>query len=166
MYLRYPFNRLECVVEKPQFIKMPDSLTVHDYAEVLTKVRASGVPKPEIKWTKNGEPLDLKNKDSSKPLITIESSNDTHISSDLLFKHFAIDDSAEYAAIAYNISGETVAPFKLSLEKTPPSFDKKLERLVEVGEEEALHLTCHLIGSPIPIVHWYKNGEPLPASDQ
>lgn len=108
----------------------------------------------------------MTNKDSSKPLITIESANDTHISSELLIKHFSADDSAEYAAIAYNISGETVAPFKLTLQNSPPSFEKKLERLVEVAEEEKLALTCSVVGSPIPQVHWFKNGEPLQPSEQ
>lgn len=110
--------------------------------------------------------MDLENKDAKKPLITIESSNDTHISSDLLLKHFGAADAGEYAAIAYNISGENVARFKLSMQNTPPSFAKKLERLVEVPEGEKLQLACTLIGSPIPTVYWAKNGEKLEPSAQ
>lgn len=132
----------------------------------MVKVRATGVPKPEIKWTKNGEPMDMKNTDVQKALITMESTNDTHVTSELLIKHFSADHSAEYAAIAYNISGETVAPFKLTLQNNPPVFEKKLERQVEVAEEEKMTLACAVVGSPIPKVHWFKNGEPLEASDQ
>lgn len=153
-------------MEKPQFVKLPEDQNSHDFAEVLTKVRATGVPKPEIRWTKNGQELDLTNKDASKALITVESTNDTHITSELLIKHFSAEHSADYAAIAYNISGETVAAFKLTLQNSPPSFEKKLDRQVEVAEEEKLTLMCSVDGSPIPKVHWFKNGEPLEASDQ
>lgn len=132
----------------------------------MTKVRATGVPKPEIKWTKNGELMDMKNRDATKALITVESTNDTHISSELLIKHFSADHSAEYAAIAYNISGETVAPFKLTLQNSAPTFEKKLERQVEVAEEDKLTLVCSVDGSPLPKVQWFKNGEPLEASEQ
>lgn len=145
---------------------MPEDQTAHDFAEIMTKVRATGVPKPEIKWTKNGKPLDMDNRDAKQPLITVESTNDTHITSEMLIKHFSADDSAEYAAIAYNISGETVAPFKLKLQNSPPSFEKKLDRQMEVPEEEKLTLTCSVVGSPIPKVTWFKNGEPLVASEQ
>lgn len=132
----------------------------------MTKVRATGVPKPDIKWTKNGEVMDMTNKDNTKALITVESTNDTHITSELLIKHFSAEHSADYAAIAYNISGETVAPFKLTLQNSPPAFEKKLERQVEVAEEEKLTLACSVVGSPIPQVHWFKNGEPLEDSEQ
>lgn len=145
---------------------MPEDQNSQDFAEVLTKVRATGVPKPEIKWTKNGEVLDIKNRDDTKALITVESSNDTHISSELLIKHFAAEHSADYAAIAYNISGETVAPFRLTLKNSAPAFEKKLERQVEVAEEEKLNLVCSVSGSPLPQVHWFKNGEPLTPSEQ
>lgn len=154
------------VVEKPQFVKRPEDQNSQDFAEVLVKVRATGVPKPEIKWTKNGEPMDMNNRDSSKALITVESSNDTHVTSELLVKHFSAEHSADYEAIAYNIAGETVAPFKLTLKNSAPAFEKKLERQVDVAEEEKLTLACSVSGSPLPEVAWFKNGEPLEPSDQ
>lgn len=153
-------------VEKPQFTKLPEDQTSHDFAEVLTKVRVTGVPKPDIRWTKNGETILSSNKDPSKPLITMESFSDTQISSELLIKHFCADDSAEYAAIAQNISGETVAPFKLKLQNSPPTFEKKLDRQMEVPEDGKLVLSCSVTGSPIPTVNWFKNGECLQPSEQ
>ena len=147
-------------------MKLPEDQNAQDFAEVLTKVRATGVPKPDIKWTKNGEPLDMTNKDSSKALITVESTNDTHVTSELLIKHFSQEHSADYAAIAYNISGETVAPFRLTLKNAAPVFEKKLERQVEVAEEEKLALSCSVSGSPLPKAHWFKNGEPIEDGEQ
>lgn len=147
-------------------MKLPDDQNAQDFAEVMTKVRATGVPKPEIKWTKNGQEIDMSNMDASKALITTESTNDTHVTSELLIKHFSAEHSADYVAIAYNIGGETLAPFKLTLKNSAPAFDKKLDRQVEVAEDDKLTLLCAASGSPLPKVHWFKNGEPLEESDQ
>lgn len=45
----------------------------------------------------------------------------------------------------------------------PPTFSKLLPRLEEVAETETLDLRCKIDGSPVPIVSWFKDGEPLSA---
>uniref|UniRef100_A0A1B0DPE4 Uncharacterized protein n=1 Tax=Phlebotomus papatasi TaxID=29031 RepID=A0A1B0DPE4_PHLPP len=155
------YVQLNLHVEKPTFIKIPEDQQVHDFAEVITKVRAQGVPKPEIKWLKDGEELNMNNRDSTRPRIHVESTSETQIASDMSIEHFNKDLAGEYCAIAYNVSGETEARFKLTMLNTPPSLFKNLERFVEVDEGEKLLLSAILSGSPIPQVQWFRDGERL-----
>ncbi|XP_055686187.1 obscurin isoform X7 [Lutzomyia longipalpis] len=159
------YAQLNLHVEKPTFIKLPEDQSVHDFAEVITKVRAQGVPKPEIKWLKDGEELNMNNRDSRRPRIHVETTSETQIASDMTIEHFSVDHAGEYTAIAYNVSGETEARFKLAMLNTPPSLFKNLERFVEVDEGEKLLLSAILSGSPIPQVQWYKDGERLEPSE-
>ncbi|XP_059609268.1 obscurin isoform X2 [Phlebotomus argentipes] len=159
------YVQLHLHVEKPTFIKLPEDQSVHDYAEVITKVRAQGVPKPEIKWLKDGEELNMNNRDSKRPRIHVETTSETQIASDMSIEHFNTDHAGEYTAIAYNVTGETEARFKLSMLNTPPSLFKNLERFVEVDEGEKLLLSAILAGSPIPQVQWFKDGDKLEPSE-
>ncbi|GAB0092620.1 Obscurin [Sergentomyia squamirostris] len=152
-------------VEKPTFIKMPEDQNVHDFAEVITKVRAQGVPKPEIKWLKDGKELNMNNRDAERPRIHVETTSETQIASDMSIEHFSSELAGEYSAIAYNVVGETEARFKLSMLNTPPCLFKNLERLLEVDEGEKLQLCAILSGSPIPQVKWFKDGEKLEPSE-
>lgn len=160
------YVQLNLHVEKPTFIKIPEDQQVHDFAEVITKVRAQGVPKPEIKWLKDGEELNMNNRDSTRPRIHVESTSETQIASDMSIEHFNKDLAGEYCAIAYNVSGETEARFKLTMLNTPPSLFKNLERFVEVDEGEKLLLSAILSGSPIPQVQWFRDGDKLQPSEQ
>lgn len=68
--------------------------------------------------------------------------------------------------MATNIAGETTCKFKLALLQTPPSFIKKLDRAVEVGQGEKLALKCVIEGSPLPKVTWFKDGQEIEPSDR
>lgn len=78
--------KLLCHTEKPHFIKYPQDLTVHDYAEYETKVRAEGVPKPTLQWLKDGKPFN-----ADQPGVKIDIGNgstDVQVTSDLSIEHF------------------------------------------------------------------------------
>lgn len=54
----------------------------------------------------------------------------------------------------------------LHMLQLPPSFTKKLEKVVEVSQDEPLELKCSVDGSPVPIATWYKDGEEVKPSKQ
>lgn len=65
---------------------MPQDLTIHDYAEYETKVRAEGIPKPALHWIKDGKQLNL-----DEPGLKVEfaSASEIQVSSDLSIEHFS-----------------------------------------------------------------------------
>lgn len=46
-------------VEEPEFTKVLENVTVREYAALDLKVRAQGVPKPEIQWFVNFDNVNL-----------------------------------------------------------------------------------------------------------
>lgn len=64
---------------------MPQDLTIHDYAEYETKVRAEGIPKPTLHWIKDGKPLNL---DLPGSKVEFSSASDVQVTSDLSIEHF------------------------------------------------------------------------------
>lgn len=178
--------KLNCHTEKPHFIKFPQDLTIHDYAEYETKVRAEGIPTPTLHWLKDGKPL---NTDLSGLKVDFASgATDAQVTTDLSIKHFGKEHQGnvsylilplsytartmyfffitQYAVVATNIAGETSAKFKLALAQLSPTFVKKLDKAAEVNQGDKLELKCVVDGSPLPKVAWYKDGQEIEANDR
>lgn len=81
-------NSLIQIAEKPHFIKMPQDLTIHDYAEFETKARAEGIPKPTLHWLKDGKQLKL---DDTNFKVDFGSASDVQVTSDFAIAHFGKD---------------------------------------------------------------------------
>lgn len=58
---------------------------------------------------------------------------------------------------------ETVA--NISMAQTLPAFSKKLERSLDVAEDDVLELKAKITGSPLPEVAWFKDGKPVSPND-
>lgn len=86
------------LVEKPEFVKLPEDQTIHDYADVGVKIRAIGVPTPTLNWLKDGYPIDVNEIDekTNAPRVFIETSgikaSETQNTSDLIIPHFGTKD--------------------------------------------------------------------------
>lgn len=65
---------------------MPQDATIHDYAEYETKVRAEGIPKPELHWIKDGKQLKL---DEDDIKVVFASASEVQVTSDLTIEHFS-----------------------------------------------------------------------------
>lgn len=59
------------------------------------------------------------------------------------------------------MAGDSEHEFSITLKAEKPSIRKMFDRFAEIVEGEKLELSCILDGSPIPQVHWYKDGEKL-----
>lgn len=159
---------LHIVAEKPKFTKEPDSLTVHDWADVYNKVVVQGVPRPAIQWLHNGTPLDTQeiDEESQEPKIKIVTSGDTEVTSELFITHFGPELQGEYSCLATSIGGETEAKFNIQVKNEQPVFGKGLERSLDLEEDDRLELRCIVDGSPLPKMTWYKDSNEIKADDQ
>lgn len=89
------------LAEKPHFTKMPQDMTIHDFEEFETKVRAEGIPKPTLHWIKDGKQF---KSDEAGTNITFTSASETQVASDFSIEHFSAKDAGTVSnlIIIYN----------------------------------------------------------------
>ncbi|XP_063239264.1 obscurin-like [Bacillus rossius redtenbacheri] len=152
--------RLTVHSEMPSLVKKLENQVVKAYDDAEFMVRSNGVPRPQIKWFKDGRELRTGDR------ITIEAGSEVLESSHLLIKHFQESDEGKYTVETSNIVGKAESSAKLTLAQIPPSFGRAFDRVVDLEEGDALDLKMKLDGSPVPTVKWCKDGVELQASDR
>ncbi|XP_021942907.1 obscurin isoform X3 [Zootermopsis nevadensis] len=145
--------------EVPTFVKNLEDQTVKDYDDAEFRVRVNGVPKPLIKWFKDGKEL------KSEDRLTIETVSEVLVSSCIAIKHFSESDVGKYSVTASNLVGQAETTANLIMAQIPPSFGRPIDRAIEVDEGDILEIKTKVDGSPVPKVKWFKDGEELSASD-
>ncbi|XP_036331556.1 neogenin isoform X2 [Rhagoletis pomonella] len=132
----------------PSFLVGPSPKTVKEGDSVTLDCVANGVPKPQIKWLRNGEELDLNDLDSQFSIIgtgslQISSAEDT--------------DSGNYQCRASNKVDSLDAQATVQV-LVPPKFIKSPKDKA-AHEKEELELECAIRGKPKPLIQWLKNGD-------
>ncbi|KAI5708872.1 hypothetical protein M8J76_005116 [Diaphorina citri] len=148
--------------QMPAFIKRLDEQTVREYAPLEAKVRADGIPKPVLKWLKNGDIINEEDDDR----IRIETTKEGVVTSTLYISHFAPEHVAKYTVIAANLVGEVECFARFRMADHPPMFTRPLNRSLEVQEGHPIELRAQLEASPLAQLRWTKNGEKLLPSDR
>ncbi|XP_038208123.1 obscurin isoform X6 [Zerene cesonia] len=151
--------KLTVHTNEPVFTKPLQKQTVKDYDDLTLAVRCDGVPKPQVKWYREGTEL----ANDERRTITTEVGG--QVDSELEIKHFSAADAGKYKVVAMNLSGEATTEAMVSLAQLAPGFVHKLDRQREVDEGEPLELKAKVDGSPIPTATWYKDGVKLPANE-
>ncbi|CAH1967610.1 unnamed protein product [Acanthoscelides obtectus] len=151
--------KLRTITERPRFITGLNDEQVEQYGEVSLKVRADGLPKPEIRWYCNDKPVEENDQ------CTIKTAGEAQVTSELTIKNFDLANSGAYKAVAINVVGEAETTCEACMLQTPPSFGKKLERNEDFNEGEKMELKAKIHGSPKPKVAWFKDGEPILPDD-
>ncbi|KAI5693209.1 hypothetical protein M8J75_011082 [Diaphorina citri] len=154
--------RLKVHRQMPAFIKRLDEQTVREYAPLEAKVRADGIPKPVLKWLKNGDIINEEDDDR----IRIETTKEGVVTSTLYISHFAPEHVAKYTVIAANLVGEVECFARFRMADHPPMFTRPLNRSLEVQEGHPIELRAQLEASPLAQLRWTKNGEKLLPSDR
>lgn len=72
----------------------------------------------------------------------------------------------QYSVVAKNEIGSTEVKFNLALLELAPKFDSKFDNAKEVSQGEDLILQCKVIGSPLPLIRWTKDGEELKPTEK
>ncbi|KAL9919893.1 neogenin protein frazzled isoform 5-T13 [Glossina fuscipes fuscipes] len=138
----------------PSFLVGPSPQTVKEGDVVTLDCVANGIPKPQIKWLRNGEELDLNDLDSRFSIIGTGS---LQISS-------AEDiDSGNYQCRASNTVDSLDAQATVQVQ-VPPKFIQS-PRDKSAYEKEELELECAIRGKPKPIIRWLKNGDAITPND-
>ncbi|XP_064420214.1 hemicentin-2 [Latimeria chalumnae] len=117
---------------------------------VILSCEASGVPRPSIRWIKDG--------------IQIESSMEWRLSSggrQLQINRLQLSHSGTYTCVVINSEGEARKHYILSVQVPPAIIDSDVPAEHGVLENEEMSLECVVTGTPRPAVRWLKDGRPL-----
>ncbi|XP_013100735.1 neogenin isoform X4 [Stomoxys calcitrans] len=138
----------------PSFLVGPSPQTVKEGDVVTLDCVANGVPKPQIKWLRNGEELDLNDLDSRFSIIGTGS---LQISS-------AEDiDSGNYQCRASNTVDSLDAQATVQVQVPPKFIQSPKDKMAY--EKEELELECAIRGKPKPVIKWLKNGDFITPND-
>ncbi|XP_012273370.1 obscurin isoform X3 [Orussus abietinus] len=150
---------LHVYTEAPAFAKGLENELVNDQEDVELKVRVTGVPKPRIKWLKNGTGI------IESDRYIVETTYEGQVVSTLTIKQFCEEDISRISCDAMNPVGRDTTSGRIDMARSHPSFGRPLPRSAEVDEGEPLELKAKLNGSPIPTAKWFRDGEEIQPDD-
>ncbi|XP_026178915.1 hemicentin-1 [Mastacembelus armatus] len=112
---------------------------------------AKGLPKPVIRWLRNGQELT-----GNEPGVSILEDGTL-----LILASVSPLDNGEYVCTAVNDAGSTERKYQLKV-NVPPTFpDSETPGNVSVVLNQPITLVCDVTGSPTPVITWYKDGTPV-----
>ncbi|XP_008936946.1 PREDICTED: hemicentin-1-like, partial [Merops nubicus] len=107
---------------------------------------AKGVPKPVIKWLRNGRELT-----GSEPGISILDEGTL-----LLIASVTPLDNGEYVCVATNEAGSTERKYNLKVNVPPEIRDQEKVTNTSGVVHHPVSLFCEVSGNPFPVISWYK----------
>ncbi|MBN3312119.1 HMCN1 protein, partial [Atractosteus spatula] len=143
-------------------VLVPPSIRGSDEASPLTVIEgslitlvceSSGIPPPNLTWTKNGEALNVDPRSrvrvlSGGRLLQISSVNKS--------------DTASYSCLASSVAGKAMKEYTVQVYVRPTiSNSGKIPREVTVTRGTDVTLQCEAEGVPRPALTWLKDGHPL-----
>ncbi|XP_053328822.1 hemicentin-2 [Spea bombifrons] len=131
-------------------------LTAREGSEVELDCRASGVPRPQVEWTKGGQPL---------------SPGDSHIEileegQLLRVNKTRLSDHGRYQCLAFNHAGQQVKDFNLKVHTPPMIWSSNETTEVTSLLHGSVELKCEARGSPAPGITWFKDKRPIVSSSR
>ncbi|TRZ22552.1 hypothetical protein HGM15179_004536 [Zosterops borbonicus] len=143
------------VLVPPTIAPGQTNITVTVNVQTTLPCEATGIPRPEITWKKNGH------------LLTVDQNQNTYrllSSGSLVIISPTVDDTAVYECSVSNAAGEDQRAIDLTVQVPPSIADEATELLVT--KLSPVVISCTASGVPIPSVHWTKNGiKLLPRGD-
>ncbi|XP_017343673.1 neurofascin isoform X1 [Ictalurus punctatus] len=136
------------VKSTPFWVEKPQSLILSrdDGGQIVC--HADGIPKPQIRWLVNGEPIEDAPKSPSRQV-----SGDT-----LIFRAVVPDSTAVFQCNASNDYGYILANAFLAVMDMKPRLLGIRDDLIKVIEGTRTLLHCPYFGSPKPDLRWSKGG--------
>ncbi|MED6295213.1 hypothetical protein CHARACLAT_029366, partial [Characodon lateralis] len=116
---------------------------------------AKGLPKPVIRWLRNGQELM-----GNEPGVSILDDGTL-----LILAAVSPLDDGEYVCTAANDAGSTEKKYQLKVNVPPDFRDGVISGNVSVIVNKPISLVCDVTGSPKPIITWFKDGSPVVASN-
>ncbi|XP_053213912.1 obscurin-like isoform X4 [Panonychus citri] len=145
-------RRLSRSLSKPSFDEGLKPTTLKAGEPTTLSVAVSGEPSPEVKWLKDGHPIepDDRHHFTDKPPNT----------KCLTIDDVKPEDAGNYSVVAGNDLGEdkTSAPIKVN---QSPRFVKPLDGNIEAVDGFPIKLEVKTEGEPKPELTWFKDGETI-----
>uniref|UniRef100_A0A4W6D352 Hemicentin-1 n=1 Tax=Lates calcarifer TaxID=8187 RepID=A0A4W6D352_LATCA len=116
---------------------------------------AKGLPKPVIRWLRNGQELT-----GNEPGVSILEDGTL-----LILASVSPLDNGEYVCAAVNDAGSTERKYQLKVNVPPDFRDSETPGNVSVVLSQPTSLVCDVTGSPAPVITWYKDGTPVVSSN-
>ncbi|KAM3875993.1 hemicentin-1 [Diretmus argenteus] len=116
---------------------------------------AKGLPKPVIRWLRNGQELT-----GNEPGVSILEDGTL-----LILASVSPLDNGEYVCTAANDAGSTERKYQLKVNVPPDFRDNDSPGNVSVVLSQPTSLVCDVTGSPTPVIAWYKEGIPVVPSN-
>lgn len=142
----------------PTFSRKPKTQYVDEGSNVILESRLVAIPEPDIVWK-----FDDKKIKTDKNIKVVTESDMHMYCSVISINNVRKDQEGKYEVIATNREGEAKLPIILRVRtsaKEPPQVLEPLKSAT-LNEGESVVLTSHIIGNPLPVVAWYKDGEPI-----
>ncbi|KAI5729526.1 hypothetical protein M8J76_003488 [Diaphorina citri] len=143
----------------PRFISPLNGKIVDLGADVLLEAIIEGHPTPDVKWSKNGAPLDSI---PGKITLTFE-----HNKARLELKNATTEDGGRYTCTLDNPTGSAGSTADLIVKKSifPPVMCRRLlPQFIYVGDR--LVMEVEIAGTPTPTVKWFKDNIPIAPHSQ
>ncbi|XP_050487386.1 obscurin isoform X6 [Bombus huntii] len=144
-------NQLLKDPEKPKLCSEARHSEVSAGGSAMLELQIRGYPKPDIKWSKNGEEIVAGGR--YKYLWEDEESMS------LVIKNVTAKDAGTYTIKAKNELGEDTTQIELIVKSAPKITKKQTDMSVIIGE--TLTMLVQIEATPAPEVKWYKDGQEL-----
>ncbi|XP_013875193.1 contactin-1a [Austrofundulus limnaeus] len=124
----------------PVWVEHISSTEKDIYSSFTMSCIAKGEPKPQIRWLKNGEPIDKK---------------------EMRFSRLTYDDAGMYQCIAENRHGVIYANAELKVIARAPTFERRPVKNVLAPKNGRVVIECRPKAAPKPTFYWSKDTELL-----
>nr|XP_012807460.2 hemicentin-2 [Jaculus jaculus] len=125
-------------------------------ADVELECRTSGVPVPQVEWTKDGQPIL-----PGDPHALLQEDDQV-----LRIASSHLRDEGRYRCVAFSPAGQQAKDFQLRIHSPPTIWGSNETGEVAVLEDHAAQLLCEARGVPAPDISWFKDGVQLAASTE
>ncbi|XP_012784766.2 hemicentin-2 [Ochotona princeps] len=122
--------------------------------DVELECRTSGVPTPQVEWTKDGQPV-LPGDPRVQP------QEDSQV---LRITNSHLGDEGHYQCVAFSPAGQQTKDFQLRVHSPPSIWGANETGQVAVMEGRSAWLLCEARGTPAPDIAWFKDGALLAPS--
>lgn len=140
--------------QAPIFLTESTSRTVNEAATVTLDCVANGNPRPQIKWLRNGEDINISDLDTRFRLVGTGS---------LQIAAITETDAGNYQCRASNSIDSADIQISLMIQVPPKFVQSPSDRVAY--EKDELEMVCSIRGKPTPIVQWLKNGDIITPND-